>query len=54
MITVFRGEIGCIYPSVAGTDMGKTLFKAPDGGRLREDFTQSEVQEGQERPCSSM
>jgi hypothetical protein len=48
-----------VNPSVAKTDMGKPLFKAPDGGRFeilweREDLTQSELQRGQKLPCFSM
>ncbi len=41
------------------TDMGKPLFKAPDGGRFeilweKEDLTQGELQRGKERPCFSI
>jgi hypothetical protein len=48
-----------IYPLVAKTDMGKPLFKVPDGGHFeilweREDLAQSELHRGQERPCFSI
>jgi hypothetical protein len=50
---------GRVNPSVVNTDMGKPLFKASDGGRFeilweREDLTQSELQQGQKLPRSSM
>jgi hypothetical protein len=50
---------GIVIPSVAKTDMGEPLFKAPDGGRFeilweREDLAQSEPQRGQKLPCSSL